>query len=448
VERPALAPKAGELFATGWSEELDALRATTRDATETLARFQEREIKRTGIPSLKVGYNKVFGYYLEVTQAHRGKVPDNYIRKQTLKNAERFLTPELKELESEILTSRDRMEALEARLFAELREEVADAGASILASAAAAAELDVIGSLATLARGPGYVRPTVTTGATLRIVQGRHPVLDLQQGHEPFVPNDIIIGGDAGTLHLITGPNMAGKSTYIRQAALLALLAQTGSFVPAASAEVGVVDRIFARVGSGDELAQGLSTFMVEMTETANILRHATDRSLVILDEVGRGTSTYDGVSLAWAIAEYLHDKIRARSLFATHYHELTGMAETKPGVRNRNVAVEDRGDDVVFLHQIVAGSADRSYGIHVARLAGLPKTVLSRARVILRGLEGGTFDPATAPPEPAHSDEQLGLFVSSVRNDPLRTRLREADPNETTPMEALQLLAELRGLL
>jgi DNA mismatch repair protein MutS len=447
AERPANAPKDGPIFADGWSKELDRLRAVTHDVNETLAQFQEREIKRSGIPSLKVGYNKVFGYYLEITRAHRDKIPEGYIRKQTLKNAERFLTPELKELESEILTARERMESLEARLFEELREEVAATGADILASAAAAAELDVLSSLATLARGRAYVRPTVSDGLALKIVQGRHPVLDLQDGSERFVPNDVVLGADAGVLHLITGPNMAGKSTYIRQAALLTLLAQTGSFVPAAEAEIGVVDRIFARVGAGDELAQGLSTFMVEMTETANILRHATDRSLVILDEVGRGTSTYDGVSLAWAIAEYLHDRICARTLFATHYHELTGLSETKAGVRNRNVAVEDRGDDVVFLHQIVPGTADRSYGIHVGRLAGLPKSVLKRATIILSGLEAGTFDPATAPPEP-REESQLGLFASSLREDALRNRLRSVEIDETTPMQALLLLQELSKLL
>ncbi|RMG08123.1 MAG: DNA mismatch repair protein MutS [Planctomycetota bacterium] len=446
AERPSQSPKDGPIFAAGWSAELDRLRQLSCDQNELLAQFQAREIERTGIPSLKVGYNKVFGYYIEVTQAHKAKVPERYVRKQTLKNAERFLTPELKELEADILSARDKQEALEAELFVALRERVGAEAQAIVASATAAAELDVLASLATLARERGYVRPRVEAHDRLRIVQGRHPVLDLRAGGERFVPNDVVLGGEeAGRLHLITGPNMAGKSTYIRQAALLVLLAQTGSYVPAAAAEVGVVDRIFARIGAGDELTQGLSTFMVEMTETANILRNATERSLVILDEVGRGTSTYDGVSLAWAIAEHLHDVTRARTLFATHYHELTALAATKPGVRNRNVAVEERGDEVVFLHQIVPGSADRSYGIHVARLAGLPPSVLRRAAQMLRGLEDGTFDPA-APLACEVEEAQLPLFTT-VKEDRLRARLREVVVEETTPLEALQLLDELKRI-
>ena len=446
-ERPAAAIREGRVVAEGVSPELDRLRSVTEDASVALREFQEREAEATGIPSLKVGYNKVFGYYLEVTQANRAKVPARYVRKQTLKHAERFLTPELKELESEILTARERAEALETALLAELREVVAAAGASILASAGAAAELDVLSSFTTLARQGDYVRPKLRKDTKIRIVQGRHPVLDVGEGRERFVPNDLELGQEAGRLHLITGPNMAGKSTYIRQCALLVLLAQTGAFVPASEAEIGVCDRIFARVGAGDELAQGLSTFMVEMTETANILRHATKRSLVILDEVGRGTSTYDGVSLAWAIAEHLHDLVEARTLFATHYHELTGMAALRAGVRNRNVAVEERGNEITFLHQIVPGSADRSYGIHVARLAGVPPAVLKRAAVILAQLEQGSFDPGAAPPTPREPERQLGLF-NSVSEDPVRARLREVAVEQTTPLEALLLLQELRGLL
>ena len=445
-ERPAASPREGEVLAPGHSAELDRLRGVSSGVAETLEAFQRRECKATGIPSLKLGYNKVFGYYLEVTQAHRKKVPPHYVRKQTLKNAERFLTPELKELEAEILTARDRAEQLEARLLDELRERVSSGAGAVLASAVAAATLDVLSSFARLARERGYVRPSLNDGLALRIEAGRHPVLDLSEGHEGLVPNDAELGGEAGTLHLITGPNMAGKSTYIRQVALLTLLAQTGAFVPAQAAEVGVVDRIFARVGAGDELAQGLSTFMVEMTETANILRHATDRSLVILDEVGRGTSTYDGVSLAWAIAEHLHDRVGARTLFATHYHELTGLSALKPGVRNRNVAVAERGGEITFLHQIVPGSADRSYGIHVARLAGLPRPVLVRAQAILADLEQGTFDPAAARSAPREVS-QLSLFEAGVKNDPIRQRLRDLDVDATTPLDALVLLAELRRL-
>ncbi|MGE0706851.1 MAG: DNA mismatch repair protein MutS [Planctomycetota bacterium] len=466
-ERPAASVREGKVLARGYDAELDRLRRATDDVAELLAEFQAREQERTQIPSLKVGYNKVFGYYLEVTAAHRKKVPERYVRKQTLKHVERFLTPELKELEGEILTARERAEQLETELLAALRERVADAGAALLASSAAAAELDVLAALATLARERGYVRPRVREGGRLWIAEGRHPVLDLGEGRERFVPNDVELeaGGpqqpgarDAsagpGSLHLITGPNMAGKSTYIRQVALLVLLAQTGSFLPAREAEVGVVDRIFARVGAGDELAQGLSTFMVEMTETANILRHASAQSLVILDEVGRGTSTYDGVSLAWAIAEHLVAAVGARTLFATHYHELTGMAALEPGVRNRNVAVEERGAEISFLHRIVPGSADRSYGIHVARLAGVPPRVLARAKVILRQLEDGTFDPtagigagtgvAMGGSEPALA--QLPLF-GVVGEDRLRARLRELVVEETTPLEALLLLQELKRL-
>jgi DNA mismatch repair protein MutS len=442
LERPAPSPKDGEVIAPGWSEELDQLRSEAGDVTATLARFQQREAERTGIASLKVGYNKVFGYYIEVTQAHRKKVPDDYVRKQSLKHAERFLTPELKELEGQMLSARDRAEALEAQLLSTLRDEVSAAAPGLLASSAAAAELDVLGSLAQLARERGYVRPRVSDDAELRVVAGRHPVLDLREGRERFVPNDVRLGGVDGWVHVITGPNMAGKSTYIRQAALIVLLAQTGSFVPAESAEVGVVDRIFARVGAGDELAQGLSTFMVEMTETANILRHASERSLVVLDEVGRGTSTYDGVSLAWAIAEFLHDNVRARTLFATHYHELTGLAASASGVRNMNVAVEERGSEIFFLHRIVPGSADRSYGIHVARLAGVPAAVLARAQVILRGLEAGTFDPTGRLTPEEVPEAQLALFQPV--EDPVRTRLAKVDVQRTTPLEALMILEEL----
>ena len=447
VERPAVAPKDGEVIAPGFHAELDALRGVSGNMAEALAAFQAKESERTGIPSLKVGYNKVFGYYLEVTQAHKAKVPDRYVRKQTLKHCERFLTPELKELEEKVLSAQERREQLEVEIVAALRDRVGEHSLALHGSARATAELDVLGSLARLAKQRGYVRPEVDDSETLEIEDGRHPVLDLTVTR--FVPNGVRFGPEAGRVHVITGPNMAGKSTYIRQVALLVLLAQTGSFVPATSARIGVADRIFARLGSGDELAQGLSTFMVEMTEAANILRHATERSLVILDEVGRGTSTYDGVSLAWAIAEYLHDKLRARTLFATHYHELTGLAGVRAGANNLSIAVAEEDGDVTFLHRVVPGSADRSYGIHVARLAGVPGRVLTRAQVILRQLEAGTFDAAAAmhsaeAPPPSGPKKQLGLFPV-VPEDSLRERLRGLDLESTTPLEALNLLAELQ---
>ena len=453
VERPAPAAREGPVIAPGFSPELDRLRELSGDVTRTLQRFQEREAERTGIPSLKLSYNQVTGYTIEVTLTHKKKVPPEWIRRQTLKNCERYVTPELKELEVEVLGAAERSQELESRLFQELREELAGHAAALLASAQAAARLDVLSSLATAARERGWIAPRVEAGAVLDVRGGRHPVLEAREGAR-FVPNDLVLGGEAGLVHVITGPNMAGKSTYIRQAALLVLLAQTGSFVPADAATIGVVDRIFARVGAGDELASGLSTFMVEMTETANILRHASEQSLVILDEVGRGTSTYDGVSLAWAIAEYLHDRLRARTLFATHYHELTGLAALRAGVRNLNVAVEERGDEVTFLHRVLPGSADRSYGIHVARLAGVPARVLTRAAVILRQLEAGTFDAggtireAERPrEEPAAVEAQLSLFPRAVPPDPLRTRLQDVDPLRTTPMEALAILEELKRL-
>jgi DNA mismatch repair protein MutS len=446
VARPALAPAEGEIIAAGVDKELDELREIARDATSHLARFQAREVERTKIPSLKVGYNAVFGYYIEVTQSHRDKVPDDYVRKQTLKNCERFLTPELKDLEGKILTARERAEGLESRLLRELKDEVASKAMSLLASARAVAELDALASLAQVARERGYVRPKVSTHSRVRVISGRHPVLEAQSD-EPFVPNDLELveertTEDAGRILVITGPNMAGKSTYIRQTALLVLMAQTGSFLPAESAEVGVCDRIFARVGGADDLARGLSTFMVEMTETANILRHATDKSLVVLDEVGRGTSTYDGVSIAWAIVEHLHDVTRCRALFATHYHELVGLADVRPLVANRTCAVRETKSGIVFLRKIVPGAADRSYGLHVARLAGVPSSVVERAQAILGGLESGQF---FAPKEETPPSDQLGLF--SPPHERILARLKGLDPDRSTPLEALLILSELKKL-
>jgi DNA mismatch repair protein MutS len=407
VDDPPLSAKEGGLIREGYKPHLDELRTIAREGKTWIAQFQAREITRTGITSLKVGYNQVFGYYIEVTHANSGKVPSEYIRKQTLKNAERYITPELKEYEEKVLGAQDKIYQLEYELFVELREQVAEQTARLLGTADVMATLDVLCSLAELAAARQYVRPQLSDDAVLHVAAGRHPVLDQTLPPGTFVPNDIDLGPEDGIFWLVTGPNMAGKSTFLRQNALIALMAHVGSFVPAKSATIGVTDRIFTRVGAADELARGQSTFMVEMTEAANILNNATPRSLVILDEIGRGTSTYDGVSLAWAISEHLHDQIGCRSLFATHYHELAQLAETLPGLRNYNVLVKEQADGIVFLHRIAPGGADKSYGIHVARLAGVPTAVLERAGQVLLELEahhrlnaGPRRVPVVPPPE------------------------------------------------
>jgi DNA mismatch repair protein MutS len=388
VENPPLSPREGGIIRDGYDAALDELHEIASGGKDWIARFQAEEIRRTGIGSLKVGFNKVFGYYIEITNAHGSKIPANYQRKQTLKNAERYTTPELKEHEEKVLAAEEKIYQREYELFTALRERVAEQAGRLLQTAEVLATLDVLAALAELAASGQYCRPELSDELVLEIRDGRHPVLDQILPPGTFVPNDIRMGPDTGMLLLITGPNMAGKSVYIRQAALLTLLAQIGSFVPARQARIGLVDRIFTRVGASDELNRGQSTFMVEMTEAANILNNATERSLVILDEIGRGTSTYDGVSLAWAITEYLHDEIGCRALFATHYHELAQLAEKLPALRNFNVLVEEWQDEIVFVHKIAPGSADKSYGIHVARLAGVPKAVLDRAEEVLTELE------------------------------------------------------------
>jgi DNA mismatch repair protein MutS len=388
VDQPPLNPRDGGLIRPGFSADLDHFNSLSHGGKEWMAQYQATEIARTGINSLKVGYNQVFGYYIEITHAHAAKVPAEYQRKQTLKNAERYITAELKTYEEQVLRAEEKAKALEYELFLELRAAVAADHAALLATAAALAQLDVLVGLAELADAQHYVQPTLVTEPTCQIQAGRHPVLEQTLPPGTFVPNETDLRPEAGMLWLITGPNMAGKSTYIRQVALTAILAQMGSFVPAQSATLGIVDRIFTRIGAGDDLARGHSTFMVEMAETANILNNATGRSLVILDEIGRGTSTYDGLALAWAIVEHLHDQVGCRTLFATHYHELTDLATTLPRLRNYNVMVEESGGEVVFLHRIAAGPASQSYGIHVAQLAGVPKPVLSRARQVLKSLE------------------------------------------------------------
>ena len=387
VDEPPFALKEGGIFRDGYDVDLDQLRQGSRDGKNWITELQEREIAATGIKSLKVRYNSVFGYFIEITKSNLSSVPAQYTRKQTTVGGERFITPELKEMEAKILGADERARNLEYELFQKLREETLRELGPIQQTAEAIAIVDVICSFAETARLFNYCRPVLNDSLRLAIRDGRHPVLDQNLAEEKFVPNDTALDGEI-RLAIITGPNMAGKSTYIRQVALIVLMAQIGSFVPAASAEIGLVDRIFTRVGANDDLARGQSTFMVEMNETANIVNNATERSLVILDEIGRGTSTFDGLSIAWSVAEFLHDKIKARTLFATHYHELTKLAEERSGVCNFNVAVREWNEQIIFLRKIVPGGADKSYGIHVARLAGLPKEILNRAKDILLHLE------------------------------------------------------------
>jgi DNA mismatch repair protein MutS len=449
-----LASRDGGFIRDGFHADLDSLRELASGGKQWIARYQADEIARTGIPSLKVGFNKVFGYYLEVTHTHGHKIPDHYIRKQTVKNAERYITPELKEYEERVLSADEKAKELEYQLFVEMREATAACAKRLQTTGAVLAQLDVLAALATLARQRGYCRPRCVAEPLLVIVDGRHPVLDILTPEGSFVPNDTRSGGDDGLILLITGPNMAGKSTYIRQVALITLLAQIGSFVPAREATIGIADRIFARVGASDELSRGQSTFMVEMTETARILNMATERSLVILDEIGRGTSTYDGVSLAWAVVEHLHDRIGCRTLFATHYHELTDLARTLEDVRNLNVAVREWEEQLVFLHKIVEGSADKSYGIHVARLAGVPREVNERAKEILAHLEqdhlGSNGRPKTGRRGSTRRAGDFQLTLFEPQEHPLLNQIRALDLHNTTPLKALELLeqwkAELSG--
>jgi DNA mismatch repair protein MutS len=402
VDDPPLALKEGGVFRDGYDADLDVLRRASREGKNWISHLQQREIATTRIKSLKVRYNSVFGYFIEVTKSNLASVPAHYTRKQTTVGSERFVTPELKEMEAKILGADERARQLEYQLFQKLRDETLLELGPIQHTAAAIAVLDVICALAETARHFRYCRPKVNGTLHLVIKDGRHPVLDQNLVEEKFVPNDTSLDGETMRLAVVTGPNMAGKSTYIRQVALIVLMAQIGSFVPAESAEIGFVDRIFTRVGANDDLARGQSTFMVEMNETSNIVNNATGRSLVILDEIGRGTSTFDGLSIAWSVAEFLHDKIKARTLFATHYHELTKLAEERSGVCNFNVAVREWNDQIIFLRKIVPGGADRSYGIQVARLAGLPKEILDRAKEILSHLEA----PNGALAEPVKSKE------------------------------------------
>jgi len=444
--------KEGGLIRDGFDAALDELRAVSRDGKTWIADIEKQERQRTGIESLKVRYNQVFGYYIEVTRPNLSRVPPHYIRKQTLVNAERFTTSELKALEDKVLGAEDRMRALEFTLFDACRRDAAGAAGRVQALACTLAHADVAACLAEAAADGGYCRPELTADDRLTIKDGRHPVLERERILGGFIPNDVHLGRPDHRLLIITGPNMAGKSTYLRQTALIVLMAQMGGFVPAKSAVIGLVDRIFTRVGASDNLLDGQSTFMVEMTETANILHHATARSLVILDEIGRGTSTFDGLSIAWAVAEGLADSTRlgARTLFATHYHELTDLARTHAGVRNYNVAVRERGDEILFLRKIVEGGTDRSYGIQVARLAGLPRDVIARAKEVLARLESGMpqettgeldFAASSQPPS-APNDPTLPL------PHPILEEVRQMDLFGMTPLEAMNKLAEIKERL
>jgi DNA mismatch repair protein MutS len=455
VEDPPLTIKEGGIIQSHYDKELDALREIGREGKGWILQLEAEERKRTGIPSLKIRYNQVFGYYIEVTKSNLHLVPDYYIRKQTLVNAERYITPELKEFETKVLGAEEAICQLEYRLFEEIRKKVSDTTPRLQKTASAIAFIDILGSFAEIADRYDYIRPVVDDGDGIVIRDGRHPILERMALRERFVPNDTQMNTQEHQILIITGPNMAGKSTYLRQVALIILMAQVGSFVPAKEAQIGVVDRIFTRIGAMDKIMMGQSTFMVEMMETAQILNQATSRSLVVLDEIGRGTSTYDGLSIAWAVAEYLHDhpSLRPKTLFATHYHELTELALTKERVNNFNVAVKEWNGEIIFLRKILEGGTNRSYGIQVARLAGLPQKVIDRAREILSNLEKGELDASGMPKiattkRPISKSKlppQLSLFHQS---DPIQLELKKIRIDQLTPLEALNLLDKLKKKL
>ena len=444
VDEPPFSVREGEMIREGYDPEVDRLRDILHGGKGIIASMEAREKERTGIRTLKIGYNKVFGYYIEVSNSFKDQVPEDYVRKQTLVNCERFITQELKDLEHDILSASDRDKELEYEIFNRMRLQVAEAVTRVQAAAGAVAEIDALCSLAETAVKNGYCCPEVDDSGVIEIIDGRHPVVEKMRPDALFVPNDTYMGQSENRAAIITGPNMAGKSTYMRQVALIVLMAQIGSFVPAKSAHLGVVDRIFTRIGASDDLSAGQSTFMVEMTEVSEILHAATKNSLLILDEIGRGTSTFDGMSIARAVLEYCANpkKLGAKTLFATHYHELTAMEGTLPGVKNFNIAVRTRGEEIIFLRKIIPGGADRSYGIEVARLAGLPETVVSRAKTILRELESESGRPA--PAAPAEAQVSFAAVAESEVND----KLRRAQVDTLSPIEALNLLYELKQKL
>jgi DNA mismatch repair protein MutS len=433
----------GGVIRDGFSEELDELRSISRDGQSWLSNYQKKEIERTGIANLKVGFNQVFGYYIEVSHSYSEKIPVDYVRKQTVKNAERYITEQLKAFETKALGAQEKSLELEQRLFEQLRCEVSNYLTRLQNLADVFAQVDCLTALAHLAKKRNFIRPKVTSGGELIIKDGKHPVLAEMLGGE-FTPNDIELGKDAGDCLIITGPNMSGKSTYIRQTALLVLMAQMGSFIPAKEAQIGLVDRIFTRVGASDELVRGQSTFMVEMTETANIINNATEKSLVVLDEVGRGTSTYDGLSLAWAITEHIATKVKCRTLFATHYHELTELSELFSNIKNCNVAVREWAGEVVFLHKILPGGTDKSYGLHVAKLAGIPKPILERSSEILEELESTFAKEASSEHLSKHKTKETdSLFVQKHKS--ILEKLSSTDIDNLTPIEAINLLNEVK---
>ncbi|MCU0411001.1 MAG: DNA mismatch repair protein MutS [Bacteroidetes bacterium] len=449
ADDPPLALVDGGVIRTGYNATLDEIRSLAHGAKDWVAKHQQSERERTGISSLKVGYNNVFGYYLEVTNAHKEKVPSNYIRKQTLTNAERYVTPELKEYEEKILNAEERILALETQLFNELRSAISAEADAIQRNARLIAELDCFAALAEVAEEKRYVCPEIDEGTRLDITAGRHPVIEqLLPAGEQYTPNDVHLDTTTDQILILTGPNMSGKSSFLRQTGLIVLLAQIGSFVPASAARIGVVDRIYTRVGASDNIISGESTFLVEMHEAANIVNTATERSLILLDEIGRGTSTFDGISIAWALTEYLHERIGAKTLFATHYHELNELADLFPRIKNYKVDVREYGDKVLFLHKVLPGSADHSYGIQVAQMAGLPDEVTDRAKKILRNLEssdlvvhGGQQRKATGRIQAA--EVQLTMF--EIKDDALHEELKTLDINSLTPMDALKKLEELK---
>jgi DNA mismatch repair protein MutS len=447
VPEPPISLADGGVIALGIDRELDELRDLSRNSKQFLAEIEQRERQRTGIASLKVKFNSIFGYYLEVSKPNLHLAPADYERKQTLVNAERFTTPELKEYESKILDAQEKMVEIERRLFAELRSLIAGEARRIRQTALALAEVDVLAALAHIAALGNYCRPRFDESSDLEVVEGRHPVIERQEsagGGERYVPNDLYLNSTTHTVLVLTGPNMGGKSTYLRQAALIVILAQMGSFVPARSARLGIVDRVFTRIGASDNLARGRSTFMVEMTETAAILHTATPRSLILLDEVGRGTSTYDGLAIAWAAVEYIHSRTRAKTLFATHYFELTELAERLSGVKNYHVSVKETSGGIVFLRKVAPGAADRSYGIEVAKLAGLPNEVIDRAREVLAEHESAE-QQVSGHLAPGGEPRSTQLTIFTPLSEPVLERLRALDLNRLTPLDALNLLAELK---